>query len=260
LWRREAGGFVADDAAFAGAGLSAERAAAAADVDGDGDIDLVFGRDSQLRLLRNDGAGVFRPDSPAIPGTVATDVTALVFGDIDLDGNVDLIVGQGDATAAPSFVLRNDPAGAGFFEVAAAALPDLPLRVRAMALFDVNADGALDLISAGIGSNVRIYVNRGDGRLEDRSFITLPLVDSADAVSVAAGDWDGDCLPDVVVGLSGNAVAPLSWRGDGAEALVSETLQVTTGSQLLLADVDDDGDRDLLVAGSSSVVWVRRQP
>jgi hypothetical protein len=258
LWRRDGlDSFSEADGAFEGAGLQAEVAAAAADVDGDGDLDLVVGRGAVLRLLRNDGAARFQPDGAAIQAGAASDVTALVLGDVDGDGHEDIVVGQGDAAAAPNRVLLNDSAGTGSFEVAAAALPELPLQTRSLALTDANRDGFLDLVVGAVGTNVRLYVNRGDGRLEDRSFVTLPGVEVVDATGVAAGDWDGDCLPDIVIGTGAGL---RSWRGSDTGVVVDEPFSLVTGERAHLVDVDDDGDRDLLVVGDATgLTWVRRQ-
>ncbi|HUH04177.1 MAG TPA: VCBS repeat-containing protein [Kofleriaceae bacterium] len=256
LWLRDGvEGLVAADTAFEGAGLQAEVAAAAADVDGDGDLDLVFGRGGVLRLLRNDGAGRFQADGAAIQAGAASDVTALAMGDIDGDGHVDLVVGQGDLAAAPNRVLLNDAAGTGSFEVAAAALPELPLQTRALALGDANGDGFLDLVVGALGTHVRLYVNRGDGRLEDRSFVTLPGVESMDVTSLAMGDWGGDCFADIVIGGGGD---PRSWRGSDSGVFANDPIALAEGDQVMLVDVDDDGDRDLVIGGGV-LTWVRRQ-
>lgn len=258
LWLRDGvDAFVAAENAFEGAGLQAEVAAAAADVEGDGDLDLAFGRAGVLRLLRNDGAGRFQADGAAIQAGAATDVTALAMGDVDGDGHIDLVVGQGDLAAAPNRVLLNDAAGTGSFELAAAALPELPLRTRALALADANGDGFLDLVVGAIGTHVRLYVNRGDGRLEDRSFVTLPGVEAMDVTSLAMGDWGGDCLADIVIGAGDD---PRSWRGADTGVFVDDPIALAQGDQVMLVDVDDDGDRDLLIAGGAGeVTWARRQ-
>lgn len=253
LWRRDGRDFAESDG-LGGAGLAVERAAAAADVDGDGDLDLAIGRGAVLRLLRNDGTGRFQADGAAIPGGAVTDVTALAFGDIDGDGNVDLVVGQGDESGAPARVLLNDASGSGNFERQDAALPELPLRTRALAIADVNRDGAVDLVVGAVAASVRLYINRGDGRLEDRSFVTLPNMDIVDAQAVSAADWDADCLPDIAVAATGGL---RSWRGSDTGEFVDEAMPAG-GDQLVLSDVDDDGDRDLIVAGAGEVVWVRR--
>ncbi len=258
LWRRDGTDtFAAADDAFPSIGLDITRAAAAADIDGDGDLDLALGG-SSLRILRNDGTGRFQVDTAAAPPGAVTDVTALAFGDIDGDGHVDLVVGQGDTAAAPARVLLNDTAGAGFFEVAAAALPEVPLQTRAIALTDVNGDGARDLVVGALGTNIRLYVNRGDGRLEDRSFVSLPDIDARDVTSLAVADWTGDCLVDLVAGVTG--AAPVTWRGADGDKLVADSVdQDVSGDRVLLVDLDDDGDRDLIVGGPDGVTWVRRQ-
>jgi hypothetical protein len=257
LWRREPGPSLSDaPEAFAGAGLTPARAAAAADVDGDGDVDLVIGSGPVLRLLRNDGAGVFRADGAAIGGGVVTDVTALALGDIDGDGLVDVVVGQGDAEAAPARVLLNDAAGTGSFVPAVAVLPEVPLRARGLAVVDLDGDGFRDLLVVADGQPARAYVNRGDGRLEDRSFLVLPSLDVDDGASLAAGDWTGDCGPDVVIGRADGA--PLSWRSAGDGSLVAEPFADAAGAQVLLADLDDDGVLDALVVGDGQMWWVRR--
>jgi VCBS repeat protein len=260
LWRRDGAAFADASDALAGAGPAVPVAAAAADVDGDGDLDLAVGGNAELFLLRNDGSGRFGRDAAAIPGGAVTDVTALAFGDVDGDGHVDLAVGQGSATAAPPLLLINDAAGTGSFVVGAAALPDLPLRVRGLAFLDADGDGARDLVIAALGTNVRLFVNRGQGFLEDRSFITLPATTPVDAVSVAAAEWGGDCFPDLAVGLAGGAGLPLSWRGGDGGVFTDDPLAAATaGDQVLLADVDDDGFRDLLIAGGAAgITWLRR--
>ncbi len=258
LWRRDgAATFAAAADAFPATGLDIARAAAAADIDGDGDLDMALGG-SSLLILRNDGTGRFQLDAAASPAGAVTDVTALTFGDVDGDGHVDLVVGQGDTDPAPARVLLNDTAGAGFFELALAALPEVPLRTRAVGLSDVNGDGARDLVVGALGTNLRLYVNRGDGRLEDRSFVSLPDIDARDVTSLAVADWTGDCLVDLVAGVASGT--PVTWRGADGNMLVGDSIdQDLAGDRVLLVDIDDDGDRDLIVGDAGGITWVRRQ-
>jgi hypothetical protein len=156
-------------------------------------------------------------------------------------------------------VLFNDSSGGGFFESAPAALPEVPLRTRAIAAADITGDGFADLFVGALGSRVRMYVNRGDGRLEDRSFVNLPSDEVVDATSIALADWDGDCLPDVAVAIAEGSRSPLGWRGSDTGEMIDEQLDLPAGEQVLLVDLDDDGVRDLVVAGGvDGVVWGRR--
>ena len=252
LWRREAdGSFVAADG---GPDEQGAAAAAAADVDEDGDLDLAVGGPGGLTVWLNDGAGRFARHPNDVAGDGATDVVRLAFGDFDGDGAIDLVAGRGGAEAAPPRVLFND--GSGGFSTAPAALPELPRRIRALAVADVDGDGVTDLVAAGLDMPITLYVSRGDGRLEDRSFVSLPAVDPVDVTSLAAADWDGDCLADLIVGLADGGA--LSWRGDAAGRMVDDGSPAAAGSIVLLGDADDDGDRDLLAADGDELGWAGR--
>ncbi len=259
LARAPDGSFAEVDGALGGSGLGPSRAAAAADVDGDTDVDLVIGGGTTLVLLRNDGSGRFQPDPAAIAPGVASDVTDLALRDLDGDWHPDLLVGQGDVDPAPDRVLFNDSSGGGFFESAPGALPEVPLRTRAVTAGDVTGDGYADLLVGALASPIHLYVNRGDGRLEDRSFVHLPSDDSYDATSIAVADWDGDCLLDIAVAVADGSSSPLAWRGSATGVLLDEQAALPNGEQVLLIDLDDSGERDLVVVGGEDgVVWGRR--
>src|SRR5690606_14546367 len=218
------------------------RAAAAADVDGDGDIDLALGGEAELSIWLNDGTGRFARHPTAVGGDGGTDVVRLGFGDLDGDGAVDLVAGRGAVDAAPTRVLFNS--GTGAFETAPAALPEVPLKVRALLVRDLSGDLFPDLVLGGSEMPVKLYVNRTDGRLEDRSFIALPSVEPVEVASLASGDWDGDCLADLVIGLVDGG-EPLSWRGSDSGAMVDDGAPAVAGERGLLGEPDDAGDRDL---------------
>jgi hypothetical protein len=254
LWQRGPDGSFAEVADALGA--TASTAAAAADMDGDGDIDVALGRADGIDIRLNDGSGHFSSGGGA-EGDGATDVVRMAAGDLDGDGAVDLVVGRGATEAAPARVLFGD--GAGGFATAAAALPEVPFKVRALALRDMDGDGFPDLVLGGEAMPVHLYLNRTDGRLEDLSFIRLPNVDPVDAVSIAAGDWDGDCFADLVIGLADGG-EPLSWRGSESGKLAEDgSSAAAAGQQVLFGDGDDDGDLDLFaIEGGAALGWAAR--
>lgn len=250
LWRRDGAGFV--DASDQLTGAPAATAAAAIDADGDGDIDLVLGSAAAVTLLRNDGSGHFQVDSAAVPAGAADDVTALATGDIDGDGHPDIIIGRGSATAVPMRVLLNDPSGTGSFELAE-ALPAVSLKVRGLAVADVDGDAARDLVVASDGDNVRLYINRG-GLLEDKSFVLLPNVDPVMASALAVADWNDACGADIAVMTPSQTIL---WPAAGGGFTEGST-DAPVGRDVIAADVNDDGAPELLVVSDSEVTWVRR--
>src|SRR5690606_965313 len=152
-------------------------------------------------------------------------------------------------------VLYNN--GSGVLTMAPAALPEVSYLTRALGLADLNGDGTVDLLLGASGAPLKFYANRGDGRLEDRSFLTLPAGDALDPTAVAVGPWDADCLPDALVARAGGG-APVVLRGASDGTLVDDGAAGATGDLALLIDLDGDGDRDLVMRDGAEVVWAAR--
>ena len=234
----------------AGATFLGAAALVAFDADRDGDLDLVAGAGAGLAMYENDGAGGF---SAAAAGTIddggaVTAVSALAAGDLDGDGNADLLVGQ---AGAPPVVLVGDASGTGVLALAPAVFPPVSLTVRDLAPADVDGDLDLDVVVVLDGAPARVYVNR-DGRLEDQSFVRLPQPAPV-ATGAVAGDWDGDCTPDLVLA----AASSPALRG-AADGVFAPESTLADANAAVLADIDDDGDPDLLLAGDGAVRWYRR--
>ncbi len=232
--------------------------AAAGDVDGDGNVDIVAAGPKEAHVWLSDGAGHYREGSAGLD-VAPSDATVLALGDLDGDGNLDLVLGQGSTTAAVSRVYLNDKAGSGHFTLTAASLPPKPARATALAVADIDNDGDLDVVMGQAAGPVRVYINRGDAYLDDRSFTLLPDQVSALVPNLLLTDLDGDCLPDLVVPRAG--VAPLFWRSTGGGALAAggtfDQAVVATGASA--DDVDGDGDPDVLLWGGMTGVQLEVQ-
>jgi hypothetical protein len=240
-------------------GAAGAVAVAAGDVDGDGSTDLVSVGGTEAHVWLNDGAGHFREQSGALD-VAPTDATAVALADLDGDGNLDLVLGQGSTKADVPRVYLNDKAGSGHFTFTSAALPPKPARARVWAVGDIDNDGDLDLVMGQAAGPLRVYINRGDAFLEDRSFTLLPDQVSGDVTGLALADLDGDCLLDLVVPRAG--AAPLLWRSAGGGKLTAAGSfdQAVAATGALADDVDGDGDLDVLLFGGMTGLQLELQP
>ena len=239
-------------------GAAGPIAAAAGDVDGDGTVDLVAVGGTSATVWLNDGAGHFRQGDAALD-VAPSDATVVALADLDGDGNLDLVLGQGSTTAAVARVYLNDKAGTGHFTFTPAALPPKPARATALAVTDIDNDGDLDVVMGQAAGAVRVYINRGDAFLDDRSFTLLPDQVSGAVPNLLAADLDGDCLPDLVVPRAG--AAPLLWRSAGGGKLGDGGAfdQAVVASGASADDIDGDGDVDVLLWGGMTGVQLEVQ-
>jgi hypothetical protein len=245
VWRRDHRNFTL------GAALESppQAALAAADIDHDGDMDLVSGVGASLSLWYNDGAGRFTRDDQNLKanGRVAS-VKALALGDVNVDGNADLIVGQAKAPMTAWLGGTN-----GLFIENDGVVPPVPLDVAAFALADADGDVDLDpdLAVAVRGAAMKLYISR-EGQLEDQSFPLLPQPQPV-AAAIALAGWDaGRCEPDAMIA----GAQSLALHGEPG-AFTLETM-LDEASDVVMIDLDEDGDLDALLATPEGVRWLAR--
>jgi len=222
------------------------------DVDGDTDLDLVVSNYSYniptVSVRLNDGNGNFSGNQVVAVGGIPQDVT---LGDIDADGDLDLLtVSSGLNTV--SVRLNN---GTGTFsagqEVAAGS------AAGHLTLADVDNDGDLDLLTTNAGDGtVSIRLNNGLGTFSGSYYVTV----GGTPTSIAAADVDGDGDLDFMT-ANGNGTAPFLTRnvslqlnnGNGTFQPAPDLAVRSYTYGVTLADIEGDGDLDLLVAHGNGV-------
>jgi len=224
------------------------------------------------------------PDKRFIYETLGAGVA---FLDYDMDGDLDIYLVNGgpalDVEGLPNKLFRNDGAGRYRDVTEESGTGDVGFGV-AVAVSDVNADGAPDLFVANNGPDV-LFLNRGDGTFLSAGTSVLPP-DDLMAGGAAFGDYDRDGWPDLYVSSyveraafqQGGAGAEwCNWRGipvgcgprglaaapdrlyrnrRGRFADVSEAAGIASadsayGLGILFQDLDDDGQPDIYVANDS---------
>ncbi|MGA2809364.1 MAG: FG-GAP-like repeat-containing protein, partial [Terracidiphilus sp.] len=169
---------------------------------------------------------------------------AVAVGDFNGDGKLDLAVALGDQ-AAVALLMGN---GDGTFQTertVATAGSALYYPV-ALTVADFNHDGRLDIATANNSVGASILLGNGDGTFQPYKL----LGSSKGPTWIAAGDFNGDGKPDLAVTTSANTVDISLGNGDGSFQTFTPvaTGTGTTPESVALADLDGDGNLDLVVA------------
>ncbi len=231
---------------------------------------------NQLYLNRGDGSFTEAVDSGANDTGYGMGITT---GDYDSDGDTDLYI----TNVGPNVLLQNDGQG-HFLNVTSSAGVGDPGFSTAATFFDADADGDLDLFvanyvawSRGIerdchdyGTGIRnycdpgnysapaldrLYNNNGDGTFTDIS--TSAGLGSArgNGLGVVSADFNADGLADIFV--ANDQTMNHLWLNRGGLVFADEAVLwgcamddhgiAKAGMGVAAADIDDDGDVDLLV-------------
>ena len=216
---------------------------AAGDYDNDGDTDLFVTNTGPSVLLRNDGAGRFA-DVTSKAGVAGRGwSTSAAFFDADGDGDLDLFVlryinwsvggelqcfslaGAPDYCsprnyAAPlsDILYRNNGDGTFTDTSDQAGLHAAFGNGLGVVVTDANQDGRPDVFVANDALPYQLWINRGQGRLQDEALVRGTAVDedgsAKSGMGVDAKDVDGDGDEDVlVVNLDGESDS--FYRNDG---------------------------------------------
>lgn len=228
-----------------------------ADVDNDGDQDILITGyyivAPYIRLYLNDGLGHFSAE----PGTPfkAVQNSALAFADIDSDGDQDVLITGRDATNVRSSTLYVNDGLGHFTELM--GTPFIPVQDGSLAFADVDDDGDQDVLMTGnIGSDriSKLYRNDGSGNFTEVPGTPFPGVLNG---SNKFEDVDNDGDQDVIITGKINNLYDISklylndGQGNFTDAMLAP-FEDTRNNYFSFADVDGDGDRDVVITPLSA--------
>ena len=221
--------------------LSGVRTFAVGDIDEDGLADLITATGDVIRSSKGDGTRL-PTFVPLASMEVGTPVADLRLVDLDLEGDLDLIIVPERGTPLISINEGRDLRAPG-------ESPRFPLtlessRVELLAVRDIDGDDDADVVVDVAVDGPQLILNGPQWRFERVEEGEFPLAGNVTVALLA--DVDGDLRDDWVVVRPGGELSVLS-SSRGAETVIAGTL--TEVSALHGADLDLDGDLDLVVSG-----------
>lgn len=227
-------------------------AVAIANVNGDGLSDIVFVRDEGDPNVTVLYGGL--PGSDDFTSGIGSP-RSVAIGDLTGDGRPELVV-AGEQTSVS--VLRN--VGGGNFSAGALKPTGAAGVARHVALAQLNGDGRLDLLATD-NNAAALLALLGDGNGSFTPLGARPTGLPGSAVSVAAGDVNGDGATDALAG-GDDGFAVLLGDGGGAFSAIAGSPFSAGGpaddlvEDVVAVDMNRDGQLDVVTANRSGSVSV----
>ncbi|MEM1184527.1 MAG: VCBS repeat-containing protein [Planctomycetota bacterium] len=212
------------------------------DLNGDGLDDLAFANSTatgsglafggSVTVLLASSDGNYDPPQTLDAGAFTTKIA---IGHLNADDHPDIVALNANSSDISVFVNNGD----GSFEPQRRFPITLPQN--ALGVADMNSDGFDDVVVASLdGPSLQVMLNRGDATFGRGT----PFVTRATPVQIAIADLTGDDRPDVATVLASGDLVIYPYAGAGA---LSDIRLVPGDTDLVAtADVDDDGDIDII--------------
>jgi hypothetical protein len=227
------------------------------DWNGDENLDLVVGGPNSMFFLLGDGRGEFtKPIDYPIDGGV---VTCLTSGDFNADGYIDIAAVTLDK---PALVTLFGDGRGGTAEVLYQPLDN---GSNTLVNEDFDDDGFQDLILVDYEGKLVLFGGDESGTFSSRVIAEVALPEDFKASWLGSGDFNGDVLPDLAIGLVNvvppsldDAHGPLLLINEGSEGFraISDFGLSPCLTPLLITDLDADGREELVTTGHFSMIII----
>lgn len=216
------------------------------DVDGDGRPDLVIADPAAaaIRVLRNQGDGVFSAAEdlgPALSG-----VRMLGLGDFAGDGATDLVAIRSNGLTDEAVVLVRG--ATGFSEYARKTFAP-QFEVQDVATGKLCGGVLSDIVVAGrrsdgSGAAVQVLINQHVLGFSDP--VSTPLADNCNPAMLTVARLDGDANPDVLVAMHGSGQIGLLYNPNASGLFTTASYSAEAGARHIAVQTDAGGTAKLI--------------
>jgi len=231
------------------------------DLNNDGKLDLILGGDSSgsgaYSLIRVDtflgtGSGSFNFASTIVPGggfgdgiSDTVNVTSMATGDINGDGKADLVFTAHNLGTGADAVFTELGDGGGGFTNEIQYNPNTSGWEVDATLVDLNGDGKLDLVTGSSGYGAKVRLGGANGTFGTQTAY-------GQGVYAAVGDINHDGILDIISGAgAGASLKFYVGKGDGTFTLSGTQSLSTSINSIRLADINGDGNTDIVTSGTA---------
>lgn len=227
--------------------------AAFADYDNDGYQDLFIATTDGILVYKNNGDGTFSRVAEDIGLHNVSNATKILFADFDQDGDLDMYVSQKSGNK----FFRNNGDGSFTENATAMGLAGDKQGTIDMDFGDWDSDGDLDIVAVTNDNKIALFNNNRHSNFKNISASAGLQNPQFSGTAVAFGDYNNDGMLDIVIAGGHDGKCTLL-KNNGAHHFVPDTQasdQITNSLKgikvydVSFIDYDNDGHKDLLVAG-----------
>jgi len=258
FWIRNEGGMSFSDTFVIDDNLPSANSVDVGDIDGDGKLDIIavgFGnsftssnnQDTKVVWYRSledgfsDAINIYEPEDRAAMSKLA---------DIDSDGDLDAVVSLSD----DGLVWISNSDGLGSFGETITITGNTTTTIS---IGDIDNDGDVDIITSSfLGEQTQLFLN------EDGFFFQNEIVSEFSSSSLLIKDLDQDGDMDIVATRLSNFYMDVVWYEQDNNDLnftphIISQSPVLSGNNVDVADLDNDGDLDVMSASISDdkIAW-----